>query len=457
MIRSVDKVDSQRSFKVFWLALYLVINALATLIIVNKGELIGDITTPVSDFSIVYLAFVLVGFSYWFFLGPFFNFAAKFKVSALKLRQDHELVGNKIGLLLLVWQICFIIFNTVYGTSVAGAGNISSGSFLGYVFVLLDSDALFFIYYGIFRENKYFKYNLAVYVLSNVLRGWAGVFLFILFFESCRMYRARRLKIRVAAALLILTAIMYPTLSAVKWAIRANAFVGDSAIAVVTDTVESLDYDDYFNLVSVGTEHIVERLQSVSALVDIIKNQGGLSDDFASGKFLPFWLEGLHGTIIDRVLNGSLVAKTERMPVSVVYWDKLRPDSMSDGIGNVATSYPGWIVIAPLYSGFYILYTMFLGVLPLLLVKKMTREPAAREMVWLAWLMYLMVPWLGAMVKFVYSVFFFYLLYSFFGKSRIRFWGTNSRRRVDTDGGSATQLEDSDLRLAGKVPGSQNP
>jgi hypothetical protein len=251
------------------------------------------------------------------------------------------------------------------------------------------------------------------------MRGWAGIFLFILFFESCKLYRARRLKLKIVAALVALTVIVYPMITAVKWAIRANAFIGDSAVTVVTNSVEAFEYDDYFSLISLGVEHIVERLQSVSALVDIIKNQSELSDDFESGRFVPFWLEGLHGTIFDRIANGSLTAHTERMPASVVYWDKLRSDSASDGIGNVALSYPGWMVIAPFYSGVYVLYSVFLGILPLLVVRKITRDTAAQEMVWLAWLVYLMAPWFFAMIKFTYSVCFFYLIYVFFGNTPI--------------------------------------
>jgi hypothetical protein len=89
-------------------------------------------------------------------------------------------------------------------------------------------------------------------------------------------------------------------------------------------------------------------------------------------------------------------------------------------VGNVAISFPGWMVIAPLYSGGYVLYSALLGILPLLMVRKITRNPAAQEMVWLAWLVYLMVPWFFAMVKFLYSVFFFYLLYVSIGRSRAR-------------------------------------
>lgn len=398
------------SFRHSWLILYLVLNILATYIMLESGELIGDTQGEKFNENAVVLSFLMVACSYIFLLWPVFNFIYRIKVAPRRFACSEEVIDERIGKIVLLLQCVFMASNLMYGTSIAGAGDIKSGHGWTTIFVLLDPDFLFFIYYGICRERRLFYPNVIVFTVSNLLRGWNGIFLFILFFETCRSYRNGFLTVNKIALILILSITLYPIISSAKWAIRANAFSNTSLVEMIPVVIDQLGSAEAKELIVGGMEQMVGRLQSVSLLADVMQRGSQLQRDFDANKFLPFWLEGLHGVVYDRLLLGNLFSGGERMSVGVTYAEYLYGSLMGEGVGNAAISYPGWFFIAPYLIPFYIVYTISLGWMSIYLVKKISGSESAKDMVWLAWLMYLLAPWLGAMFKLIYSVFFFLVI-----------------------------------------------
>ena len=397
-------------FRHSWLALYVAINVIATYIMLRSRELIGDAKGGTfQEDGVLFAAFLIIGL-YIILLWPVFNYLYRIKVAPFKLTCSDVVIGDRVGWLVLVLQLLYMASNLFYGLNIAGAGNIQSGNKLTYIFILLDPDYLFFIYYGIYRENKLFVPNLVVYMASNLLRGWNGMFLFILFFETCRSYRSGLLTAKKLTLILVISVAFYPIVSSFKWAIRANAFSKTNVIEIIPNVIDQLGTAEVGELLIDGIEHMVSRLQSVSLLADVMQRSSQLQADFDANKILPFWLEGLHGLIYDRLLLGNIFSGGERMSVGVIYAEYINGFTISDGVGNAAISYPGWFFIAPNLIPFYILYTIFLGGASIYFVKKISKSESAKEMVWLVWLLYLLAPWLGAMVKFIYSAAFFAMI-----------------------------------------------
>ena len=173
-----------------WLLFYIVVNVTAGIIIFNTSMLIGDLSeVQLHSTNILLLSVFIVIFSYFIFLVPIFGFFSRIKVRALKFRIDENLIGQRIGLTILFLQILYLIFNLASGVNIAGSNNARSDSVISLIWILIPVDLLFVIYYGLYREDRYFYSNLSLWLLSNFLRGWSGVFLVVVFMEWCRRFR----------------------------------------------------------------------------------------------------------------------------------------------------------------------------------------------------------------------------------------------------------------------------
>lgn len=406
MIRTFSKQrSSANTIRFYWLLLFILINAVAAFWIIESGELVGDLEgRPYSNTNVVMLAAVFIILSYYLILSPIYDFVDKIKVKAISLSVSERLIADRMGLSILVLQVAFWIFNLYYGVNIAGAGNLKTDNkILSYFFIALDPDFLFFIYYGLYREHKYFYPNLGIFCASNLMRGWAGILIFIIFFEGCRSYRLRTLNFKKILVIALVTIVAYPVLASFKWVIRAAAFSGVDYGAIADQTLNSVEATDYSTLVRLGVEHAIGRLQVVSQLVEVIENGSSLQNDFYDFKFLPFWLDGLQGVVFDRMFYGA-----ERNSVGVVMAQYISPSF--EGVGNTNLSYASWFFILPMLSPLYVTYTLALGVLAVYFTKKIKNDGVASDLVWLVWLVYLMPPWLGAMVKYIYSALFFLIM-----------------------------------------------
>ena len=402
-LRSGEKIRS------YFLWSYILINTIATFQIILSNESIGDAANaPYYDINRILVAASIIIALYYIILFPIFKSFDQIPIKQFFKENtgNNEVVGFRLGVVLAFLQIMFLVFCLANGVAIAGAGNKKADDWLlSYFFVLVDTDFLFLIYYGLYRENKAFYPNAAIWIISSIARGWNGIFIFILFFEFIRLHRAGLLNVKLLLLVALASAILYPVLSAAKWIIRANAFAGVDYGMVVSELFEAIQAENYFELVFDGIQHVISRLQTVSLLVEVIENASSLQDDLANFRFLPFWLEGIHGILFDRLFYG-----TERLPVGVVMTEYLAGFTDVEGIGNVNLSFAGWFFIAPMLTPFYLLYTAALGFFSMYFVKKIDNSRSASDLVWFVWIIYLMPPWLGAVFKFIYSAVLFLIL-----------------------------------------------
>ena len=404
------KNNSESKIRRYFLVLYILINLAATLYMLFSGELMGDLKNkPYLSAEILLWSGFLVVISYCLILSPTFNFFDSFRVVNTQEKKYENLGIDRIGIFIFILQILFLIFNNYYGVNIAGAGNTTDNKIASYAFIMLDPDYLFFIYYGLYRQNKYFYPNFLIWCVSNLMRGWNGILIFIVFFELCRLNRLRLLSTKKIALFGLIIFISYPILSTLKWIIRGTVFSNNSFISSIGMMIDAIEGENYFTLLWIGLEQAIGRLQVVSLLAEVIDRSSQLQADYASFKFLPFWLEGLHGIAFDRIFYGQ-----ERDSIGVLLNQYLNPNF--EGSGNTNISYPGWFFIAPYLAPIYICYTLTLGFLSMYFIKKIKNDNMAKDTIWLVWVMYLMPPWLGAMIKFIYSALFFLILKKLFSR-----------------------------------------
>lgn len=389
-----------------WIAFIVAVNLIGAYLIYSGGNLIGDLTGhPLHSENALLVASFLVVTSYFVLLGPVFSFISKIKIQKLKFGSEERSFGVRFGLLLVVAQVLYVFFNFSNNVNIAGSSSQRADSIFSLFWVLLPVDMLFMVYYGLYRDSKYFNLNLTIWLLSNLLRGWAGVFLAVIFMESCKYMRRKKISVVHVFLIIILVLSVYPFATNLKWLIRASSSTGLTIDSILDGFSSSQDFDFLAMIVS-GLEHIIGRLQSVSFLVDVIRLSDLLQSKFMSGDFAPFWMEGLHGIMYEKIIYGQKpvyigTAFTGYESFNFVY---------EVGDWNVSLGYMSWFFIAPYHMPIYVAYTFLLAFISFWLMKKIGATTSSKDMLWYSWFAYLLAPWFATFVVFIYALFLFLIL-----------------------------------------------
>ena len=227
--------------RVVWVVFFSSVNLICGIVIFATKSLLGETSGMGLDhIEVVPWITLLVIASYVILLLWAFPSLVRLKVRKATFSQHN--LGNPVGLLLLILQIAYIAFFLITGTGVAGSTN-RSDSALSPLFVLISVDPLLFLYYGFYRSSRLFFPNLIVWVLSNVLRGWNGIFIIIIFMESARLMRSGKLRFRHLLFATALVVFGYPVLWSLKWEVRqvlSNGAGGASLTALFLGVASSL-------------------------------------------------------------------------------------------------------------------------------------------------------------------------------------------------------------------------
>lgn len=393
--------------RLFWGGLFIIVNFIALIIMINSGELIGDVYgIPVTNYenliktsTIVILTYILV-----IFLLPLF--LSRLKLPKIKFKED--LVASRISILMLCLQIGFIIFNFSNGVNVAGSGNQRTDSVFSLFWIFFPVDLLFIIYYASYRDQKLFGVNLLVAVISSLSRGRSDIFLLIVFFESALLFKSGKLTFLKVYLLFSIGIVFYPLIVALKFAFRIYFGSSDSSgnFILVSELGKSIEENGIYGFIFTGLEHFISRIQVVSIASEIERFSSILSNSLSRGDFYPFWMEGFPGLIVDR-----LIGQDKHYPLGV-FFTKVGDFSWSFNVGdwNTNPSLASWFFIEPLWSGFLILYVMFFCFLTFFLSSLINRGVLRNEMIFYSWLIFLLPGWLGVFFSFCYSLFVFLMM-----------------------------------------------
>ena len=390
--------------RIVWTWFFVLVNVVCGFVIFETNGLLGEASgVDLDKMSSVFWVTLLVASSYLIILLWVFPAFSKIKVRGY-VWWSRDL-GNAVGFLILILQIGYIAFFEKTGTGVAGS-QVRSDSVLSPLWVLISCDSLLFIYYGFYRSSRLFLPNLIIGIVSNLLRGWNGIFMIILFMESARLMRTGRLKLRHLAIAGILVVVGYPVIFVLKFQMRAQLSHGFSVsdlTALLTAVLANIDASGYIDIVKLSLLGMFARLQIVSDAIVVFQSSHHIGNGIANGSVSPFWREGLLGLVSDRI-SGN------RMPdLGVALADVIDPWHTDNW--NANPSYIGWLFVLPLWTPIYILYTWTIGGISVCLVKMMKPDQMALDMLWFAWCMYLIPGWLASFVLFTFSLVVFWLLH----------------------------------------------
>ncbi|MCB8747113.1 oligosaccharide repeat unit polymerase [Rhodoferax sp. U2-2l] len=409
---------SKKSFnpRIVWASIFILINLICMIVILVDRRLLGDTAgVALEAFDMVVPMTIVVISSYIMILGFVFPLFCRIKVRPVPLliRIGHD----NFGLALLFLQLVFIYFFTSTGLFVAGSLSRSE-SIWSIFWVLINVDTLFFIYYGFFRESRFFLINLGVAIVSNMLRGWSGIFMLIILMESARLVRAKRISFLKIGIGLFFIVILYPLIYIIKLQVRSS-FSGSGAEPVFFDliffNISDFGYRGYLDLLWISFLQIFERLQLVSSQIVVYQNSTELAAGLSADVITPFWMEGIHGIAYERIFQ---LQPMQNIGVSLA---NLIDPFQSDVNWNANPGYASWFFLQPLLSPIYLAYTFVQIFVVIWLVKRMGGGVCAFDMLWFACLLYLVPGWLGSFVLFIHSLIIFYLFHTLArNMSRIR-------------------------------------
>jgi len=390
-----------------WVAFFVAINALATFSIFWQGLLLGESSNINIDNDVPILAFgILICALYFIILIPLFNIF--WRIRALRFPRIYTCIRSSrdVGVVLLIAQILFLGFIVSEGVYVAGS-TARSDSILSKLFVLFPVDTIFLIYYAYYRKTKYFYPNLFVAIISSVTRGWLGIFMTLIILESIRMARAKRLSIPTIFAMMSLVLLIFPFLQAVKLQIRL-AGIGSSVdySNILSDIILSLDFEFLISFFLGFGSIIMERLQLVSNFIVVYQFSEVLNLQYIRGEIMPFWMDGIHGLAYFIIAGDSAPANLGVQLATIL-------DPYSTEVNwNSNPGVLAWLFISPNFSVFYFLYIFALLYFINCLSKAIwPTDLGVQDLVWFAWLVFLIPGWLGSLFLFAHSFFVFYLLH----------------------------------------------
>jgi hypothetical protein len=399
-----------------WLAFYLLLNLVYAVLIATQKTLFGETQlVPINDATPVVGIFLLLAGFYVFAQTFWFNLVDKIRVYKIEI-SDPISVDKRISWTLFFLQAMFLLYVLATGSFVAGAASHDQ-SLLSQFWVLVPVDVLFFIYYGFYRRSRYFKLNCAIWLVSSLIRGWSGVLLTMIFFESGRLIRARAIKAKHVFWGGLMFIIGYPLIYFSKVFVRYYAYKQNAGFSEFLAVYDSIDM---FQAVGIALQQVFDRLQLISSSIGVYQLASALGENYSQGLVYPFWLEGIHGLAIDRLfgdpsrISAGFALAAQLDPASEVAW-------------NANPTMIGWFFIVPQYASLNFLYVLFISALLALMGKMLKATEESRDMVWYAWLVLLVPGWYGAFFLYVYAMALFVALHMIFNFS-VTMWSRGGAR-----------------------------
>lgn len=385
-----------------WIIFYLLLNIGYVVAIVRTGHLFGEsANVSLHPNTPVVLVGLLVCASY-------------ILVCLIGFQLLDELAGNgsvrsdldnpwmrRVGPLVMLLQLLFMSYFLYTGTYVAGS-NTRDRSILSAVWVLVPIDMIFLGYYGTAGRSRWARANMLVWIVSGLIRGWTGALLTVLFIESCRAIRARTLRFRTVALVALLTVLLYPPVYYAKLFYR---FAGTEGLLTFVTTFEASEVAATFESVSAADavahsfSRVLDRLQIVSSATVAYQAAPELEAEISNHRVLPAWLEGIHGIGLFRSLG--MTPPLDLGQAVAYYIDPLS----SDRNWNSNPTLVGYLFATPFpFSVVVLLYATALCTVSIFVMRLLKWDENSKDILWYAWLVYLVPGWFGAFFLFIYSL-----------------------------------------------------
>lgn len=386
--------------RAFWLGIYVLAAIVVSIMIATEEVLLGDfkdVLLPDYHTLIIAISFIVVSYLIW--MGPVFRVMEKAAISPVFKHWESDASANEvrlISMIVLSLQIAFMFYFVVEDIGIAGS-IARSDSALKYLFILFPIDAIFLVYYALFRRTSWIAFNLPIFIFSNFMRGWFGFWMLILFIECAYRIHENRFKWKEVVLAFVLLVLTIPWLISLKWFIRNNGY----SYLFNLDNVENIfhNVDWWANLVAM-IEQLIYRLQHLDSLIVIIDNSPFLIEKLHNREFLYFFQEGLPQFAFERLFDWPRIPT---ISIQLIDWFALYKPS-ADVITNTHIGLVGWLWLMPDYWFLYLAYLLMLSWFSIWIAKKLGGSGLLIDLVWFLWLTLLMNGWFWAYIEFLQAL-----------------------------------------------------
>lgn len=315
--------------------LYTLSNILyAITAILNKKMLIEFYTYQVeSGLMVKALLYQTISLLFLIVIYEVFNKNKKFKYI------DTNGYGTLAGYILFIYQLFYTLLAIFFGVGVVGREDVGISGLVLSLVSFFSADTIFFIIGSQLKSNKLFKINLAVYLLSSIIRGWLGGFLIALFIYLCR---EKYLIISIKSFFIYIFGIisiflLLPILIDLKFAIRNEV------------TLE-LDFKNYSENLEFATNYLLSRFQHVGHIYIILGKEDYYYQAYQNLQIRPYFLEGN----IQYSLYNKLVGLRD------ISFSEFVVNREFGASWNTNTGLVGWFILLKESILFFLIYWLFL-------------------------------------------------------------------------------------------------
>lgn len=399
-------IISLNNYRYFWLSFYMGINVYAYFIMLYKKELLGDVKNhsfPESFYLDYALLTVLASYIILSFI--IFNFSKKIKITSYYIDKDNIFI-QFFEIFLFTLAIVYNYYLISNGLKAGFIGKINSP--LNYLWILIPIEYVFYIYYCIQKRFTILKFLITLLmIISSLYKGFGGIFFFILFIEMQNYLSLKGLNRKFIFFILIVL-MLFPLLHILK---SSSRITGEDIeyLKVVSDSFLLVDFKNIFDVIYFTINYLVSRLQMVAVTAESIKYIDEIKIAFNNGLITPFWLEGLHGNILNKLFISETTNIGTYIPIISGFYS-----GRELGSWNVNPNIFIWFWIDIFYGILILIYSFFLINLLVIFAKKISNDTAFLNFVWLGIMSFLLPPWMSSFISFIYSFLFVLILYLFF-------------------------------------------
>ena len=382
------------------LNIYILSNIVASVVSFTTGELGGDFAgfnTP----SFLAILTIILGIVASFILVMIVSFNFFSRMTRTEITSfESEPPRLILSLFVLIIQSAYLIYSVYYNAGIAGL--ISKNESLAkYFFYVLSADFLFLFYFASSSSSKFVIFNTMIFVVSNVLRGWASWYLYLGWLIVIKIVWKRRVSFKMIAISAVAGIALMPIVLFLKIFFRLSAAGVDYSEIL---SILGLEYVDLLDIYSDSFMQLFQRLQHFSSIAVIWNNLEIFRDQLSSGVVKIFFLEGFIGLFLNHFFSVSGVNELNTIVISILQNTDMLESGSATHIGII-----GWMIVAYEYIPFYLCYLIFLMLLSHVLVKY-SRSKEVSELNWLIWLLLLMHGWFGALTNFLVTGFIYFFL-----------------------------------------------
>ena len=391
-------------FQILYLSMYIFFNTYALFFILNTQKTFGDFFVSITNDNLVLIAYIYTILPFIFFawfLYPYFEIKLK-----NSLKTNSFFIENKLTIFVLILQVSFIIFNLFTGVNSAGS-DVKTDSLLKYLFILFSPDIFFFILYGFARDNKYFKYNILIYLISSLQRGWMGGLFFIVIMELYIYYKKFGFSKRIVfltSGMIGVLVLLLPYIIMLKWGARAYFGGLSDDFNSELSLVVNLGNLSYIESLNESFSYLFGRFQVLSNVYLFLEHLDTLQIARENSEYVSSFAIGLPQMLLYKLFGVDYTILTSYY-ITVVD-TKISLDELTS---NTHVGYIGWILSEPYLFWLFLFYTIVL----VYLVAYISNKIGGKYIHFVSWyylISYLMHGWLGAYINYLIGLVMFLIL-----------------------------------------------